>query len=483
MLRTLLFTIACFVLSAELCAAQTTPYASLLPPTSRTALIVEQLDTPLREVDTDSQSFYPPASTMKLITALAAKLELGDQFRFKTLLGKADHDWVLQFSGDPQLTTHDLKHMFVTLKQQGIKKIEGNLWLDNSLFSGYERAVGWPWDILGVCYSAPSSVIVLDENCVPGSIYTQKDGNTRVYIPEQYPIYVTTQAKTVSSQEQKQQLCALELRSRAENNYRLSGCLVQRNSPLPLKFAIQNPSLYATRIIYRILNQLGITLTGEVIVGRPPKPLQQVLVQHTSKPLVELLDTMLKESDNLIANNVTKTLGHQFFVQAGSFANGTEAIKQILYAKAGIDLKSAQLVDGSGLSRNNRMTANQMADVLRYIWQHDASLHLIELLPIAGQSGTLKYRKSMRSSIVRGHLSAKSGSLYGSYNMAGYGLDKKGQPQVLFVQFVTDYFPDDKAETVQTPSPLEQFEEQLYRDIIQMSQQKKSYLSNIKPES
>jgi D-alanyl-D-alanine carboxypeptidase/D-alanyl-D-alanine-endopeptidase (penicillin-binding protein 4) len=129
------------------------------------------------------------------------------------------------------------------------------------------------------------------------------------------------------------------------------------------------------------------------------------------------------------------------------------------------------------------MTGNQMADVLRYIWQHDASLHLIELLPVAGQSGTLKYRKSMRSSIVRGHLSAKSGSLYGSYNMAGYGLDKKGQPQVLFVQFVTDYFPDDKAETVQTPSPLEQFEEQLYRDIIQMSQQKKSYLSNIKPES
>ncbi|MDW6003059.1 serine-type D-Ala-D-Ala carboxypeptidase [Vibrio mangrovi] len=482
MLRTFLFTIT-ILLTVNLCAAQATPYTNLLPPSSRTALIVEQLDSSLREIDTGSQSFYPPASTMKLITALAAKLELGDQFRFKTVLGRTGNDVIVHFSGDPQLTTDDLKQLFVTLKQQGIAKIDGDLWLDNSLFTGYERAVGWPWDILGVCYSAPSSVIVLDDNCVPGSIYTQTDGRTRVYIPEQYPIHVSTQAKTVSLQEQKQQLCDLELHSNVENNYRLSGCLVQRGSPLPLKFALQNTSLYATRIVYKILNQLGIDLRGNVIVGRPPVALQHALVSHESKPLVELLDTMLKDSDNLIANNVTKTLGHQFFVQAGSFANGTEAIKQILYAKAGIDLKTAQLVDGSGLSRNNRVTANQLAAVLRYIWKNEPSLHLIELLPVAGQSGTLKYRKSMRSSFVKGHLSAKSGSIYGSYNMAGYGLDEKGKPQVLFVQFVTDYFPDEEKETAQIRSQLEQFEEKFYRDIIQMSQEESPHLSNAKPES
>ncbi|QMV13378.1 hypothetical protein Vspart_00603 [Vibrio spartinae] len=60
MLRTLLLIITCVVLSAELRAAQATPYTRLLPPTSRTALIVEQLDTSLREIDTGSQSFYPP---------------------------------------------------------------------------------------------------------------------------------------------------------------------------------------------------------------------------------------------------------------------------------------------------------------------------------------------------------------------------------------------------------------------------------------
>jgi D-alanyl-D-alanine carboxypeptidase/D-alanyl-D-alanine-endopeptidase (penicillin-binding protein 4) len=441
----------------------------MLPPSARTALIIEPLTSSQRVIDTGSQFFFPPASTLKLLTALAAKLELGNQFRFETVLARSGNDLVLHFSGDPQLTTQQLKTLFLTLKQRGMTKIRGDIWLDNSLFTGYKRAIGWPWDILGVCYSAPSSAIVLDENCVPGSIYTQSNGKTRVHIPQQYPIHVSTQVKTVSQQAQKQQLCDLELQSDRENHYRLSGCLVKRKQPLALKFALQNPQLYATRIVYKILNQLGIELDGNVKVGRSPHSKETQLVVHRSRPLVDLIEIMLQDSDNLIANNITKMLGHRFFVQPGSFANGTEAIKRILDAKAGLDLQSAQLVDGSGLSRNNRLTANQMASVLRYIWQHDNTLHLISALPVAGQSGTLKYRRSMRANSIKGQLSAKSGSIYGSYNMAGYGLDKLGQPSVLFVQFVTDYFPDDTSPTAAQLSPLDQFEKRFYQDIIHLS--------------
>ncbi|POF60164.1 D-alanyl-D-alanine carboxypeptidase/D-alanyl-D-alanine-endopeptidase, partial [Vibrio vulnificus] len=116
-------------------------------------------------------------------------------------------------------------------------------------------------------------------------------------------------------------------------------------------------------------------------------------------------------------------IGARFYLQPGSFANGTEAVKQILYSKAGIDLSRAQLADGSGLSRNNRINPMDMMSILKYIWQHDKELGLVALMPKSGESGTLKYRQSMRSDPVKGQIVAKSGSLYGSYNMAGFVLD------------------------------------------------------------
>ncbi|CAM3500783.1 D-alanyl-D-alanine carboxypeptidase DacB precursor [Vibrio aerogenes CECT 7868] len=446
--------------------------ASILPPTSRASLIVESLNNTNRAIDIRSNTFSPPASTMKLLTALAAKLELGDQFRFRTNLLQSQDDFILRFSGDPQLMTADLKQLLHNLKVQGINTIKGNLWLDNSLFSGYERAIGWPWDILGVCYSAPSSVITLDKNCVPGSIYTLPNGKTRVYIPEQYPIHISTQARAVSSQEQRQQLCDLELHADQENHYQLSGCIRERTKPLPLKFALQNTDLYTKRTVYKILSQLNIRIQGEVRLGKPisPRTSWRKIAYHDSKPLSELIRVMLRKSDNLIANNLTKMLGHQFFLQPGSFANGTEAIKQILLSKAQLDIQNAQLVDGSGLSRNNRLTANQMASVLRYIWQHDKELHLISSLPVAGKNGTLKYRRSMQLSSIKGHLAAKSGSIYGSYNMAGYGLNAQGNPTVLFVQFVSDYFPEMNQDQDKKDHSLENFEKQFYNDVIQKSQ-------------
>ena len=81
-----------------------------------------------------------------------------------------------------------------------------------------------------------------------------------------------------------------------------------------------------------------------MIVGKKAKADKTTLVaSHHSEKLPELLDTMLKKSDNLIADNLTKTLGATFYVQPGSFNNGTEAIKQILLTKANIDLSKAQL--------------------------------------------------------------------------------------------------------------------------------------------
>ncbi|MFA0673918.1 D-alanyl-D-alanine carboxypeptidase/D-alanyl-D-alanine-endopeptidase, partial [Vibrio sp. 10N.222.51.A6] len=215
-----------------------------LPDGSSTSLILKSLSDDSSELNTNSDGFYPPASTLKLVTALAAKLELGDNFNYTTSIARSNKDVVIAFSGDPTLQREHLKNLLDQYAKSQSKTIKGNLYLDNSAFTGYQRAVGWPWDILGVCYSAPSSAMTLDSNCAQASIYTKDNGTTRVYIPAHYPIDVTTSAATVTRSGQKATQCDLELITTPDNTYKLSGCLVERKKPLPLKFAIQSPELY-----------------------------------------------------------------------------------------------------------------------------------------------------------------------------------------------------------------------------------------------
>jgi len=461
--------IFCFLLFLQSAHAenQFSSATNKLPAGARYALLIEDIGSKQTILDLNTHLYYPPASTQKILTALAAKLELGDEFRFRTELIRSGDDWAIRFSGDPTFTTADLTALLKQLKSQTGGKIEGDLWLDNSIFSGYERAVGWPWDILGVCYSAPASAINLDGNCIQASIYTEPQGRTRVYVPEQYPVHVQTRAISVSKNEQESLLCDLELTATPENHYQLAGCLTQRDKPLPLKFAVQDTGLYAQRIVYRLLAQLNIELKGEVKVGNSAFNQAQKVADHQSDPLPVLLKTMLQDSDNLIADTLTKTLGHRFYLQPGSFSNGTQAIKQVFYSRTGISLEDTQLADGSGLSRNNRMRPHVMIETLRYLYQHDEQLGLIALLPSAGESGTLQYRRSMRAPQISGQMKAKSGSLYGTYNMVGFVIDEHHRPTTLFVQFVTDYFPPQNGTEAAVEPAIVQFETQLYQELIQ----------------
>ncbi|MCL9781084.1 serine-type D-Ala-D-Ala carboxypeptidase [Vibrio sp. S4M6] len=445
-----------------------------LPLGARSTLIVQDLKTGKVLMQSGSnEDFFPPASTLKLITALAAKLELGNHFRFHTSLIKSGNDLVFNFSGDPTLTSQDLNAMVKQIAKDGIQTIKGDIWLNGSAFNGYERAIGWPWDILGVCYSAPPSAINLDENCVQASISTPNptpySTKTRVYVPEHLPIHVANKVVAVSKQEQEDTHCALELLTSSNNHYTLKGCVVKRKNAIPLKFAVQQPELYVTRMIYTMLKKQGIRLDGQIKIGKPAIKNSRLIASHQSKRLPELLEVMLKQSDNLIADTLTKTIGAKYYQQPGSFNNGTAAIKAIILEHTGINLEHDQLVDGSGLSRNDRITRANMTDILRYIWQHNNQLELIDIMPVSGQSGTLQYRKSMRKAPIKGNIIAKSGSVYGTYNMAGFGLDRQGKPRTLFVQYVADYFVKKDKNGKKTASPITRFEQSFYKEVVKLS--------------
>ncbi|NAX48308.1 serine-type D-Ala-D-Ala carboxypeptidase [Photobacterium halotolerans] len=443
------------------------PAMASLPSGHDLALIITDPATGNTIFSQRAEQLQAPASTQKLLTALAARLYLEQNFRFSTRLEQNKEHYIIRFSGDPTLSRGDLAAMMHTLKQKGVHRIKGNIYLNGSQFTGYEQASGWPWDSLGVCYSAPSSSITLEHNCVQAALYSDRPLGqpTRLHIPAHQPISATSLAKVVSKAQQKSTFCALELQTRPGNHYQLSGCLPQRDKPLPLNFAVVDTEAYVREVLLQELDRRGIAFDGEIL--RDDSQTGQLITSHSSAPLPVLLKVMLEDSDNLIADNLAKTLGQRFYDQPGSFHNGTEAIKQIIAEHTGIDLSRAVLADGSGLSRDNRIMASDMMKVMTYIYQHNDSLNLLADLPVSGATGTLRYRQSIRHEPLKNQLAAKSGSLYGTFNLAGVMTAKSGKP-LLFVQFVTNYLPPEKTEDAPAVTPeIFRFERQLYTDLYE----------------
>lgn len=433
-----------------------------LPPGSQYGLLVQGLDAQGKALmEHNADVLLPPASTLKVVTALAARLVLDPGFCFETLLERQGNDLIIRFSGDPTLSREQLRQLLQKLKTQG-----GNwqdLWIDDSAFAGPERGLGWPWENLGACYSGPVGAATLDANCVQVSVLSnaQPGALVSVQVPAGQPIRIDSEALILSAEDKQKRHCDLDLNLGEDNHYWLSGCWAQSKNPLVLKLAVQKPSAYAAGVVAAMLKAEGISLKGQVRIGKPTAGERQTLVRHQSAPIEVLIDLMLKRSDNLIADSLLKTLGGVWFQQPGSYRNGLLALRRVLKEKAGIDLGLAILEDGSGLSRSNRITPRLMAQVLAYIQKEDARLGLLKAFPVSGESGTLQYRPSMNQPPLKGRFAAKTGTLFGTKNLAGIFTTAKGRKLVV-VQFVTEYFPRD---TPKGPKPLQRFEQRLYNKL------------------
>ena len=421
----------------------------LLPEDAQLSYMV--VDASNLDVLTERQSktLRTPASVLKLLTATAAKLHLGDDFQYKTTLTGSKNkiinkayqgDLRLNFVGDPTLKRDDIRTMLIALKRLGLKKIEGDFILNSSHFNGYQWSDGQAWNDLGVCYTSPSNAIIVNRNCVLGNLSISKASANKatLYVPSYEPVSITADVDIVTKERREEQFCALELIRNSQNNYHLWGCVVARKRPFAMAFAVNDPFQYASKIITDELHQLGITLKGKVRLENEvyKGSNKELLASYYSPKLDELLTTMMKESDNLIADSLFKTIGGSYFQRAGNFRNGSKAVKAIL-SEQGIDLKSAYLADGSGLSRHNLMSAELFMSVLKFVYKNDEQFKLLSSFSIAGIDGTLKYHKGVRGKQFKGKVIAKTGSLKGVANLVGVVKTTKGER--LFVLMVNGY--------------------------------------------
>ncbi|MDO6686465.1 MULTISPECIES: D-alanyl-D-alanine carboxypeptidase/D-alanyl-D-alanine endopeptidase [unclassified Agarivorans] len=372
----------------------------------------------------NSQLLLTPASTLKVITATAAIKQLGADYRFNTQVSvKPNPEGLhlrLHMRGDPSFTSQDLKSLLAQVTKGFGKKV-ASITIDEGVFSGHTRSQGQVWNDIGICFASPVSALNIDSNCVNGNLKPGELGQlSKLHVSDTQLLSIDNQITTVSREHQD---CEQSLIVGDNNQYQLKGCINQNARMMPLRFSINDEQQYFTLKLRRVLRQLGVTYQGKISYRTQLSEYDSTF-SHRSVPLIDLVEFMLVESDNLTADSLFKTIAVEQ-QRAGSYQAASELVKQQL-TELGLDLSYTALRDGSGLSRENLVSAELLYNLLE-LWLIDPDLTpLIYKLPVAGVSGTLKYRRSVTRPPLKAHIHAKSGYVNGVINLVGF-IEKQGQ--------------------------------------------------------
>lgn len=411
------------------------------------AFAVEDLSTRKILYQKNARLLLRPASLIKTYTGATALKYLGGNFRFNTNLlsfavpdskGLIPSAVYLQFNGDPEFTSKNLEQMIAALHKKGVKKILGNLIIDNSQYDGVTYAPGWVVDDITYSYGSPLYSANIDKNKFVIRLHPGAVGHTAT-ITSPLPAGVASFSNELITTK----IChsPVLVYSSVANHYNLRGCLARNWGHAQIReLALRNTYLYARVLLARDLRHNGIVLKGHILSGRLPQGAglrAHLLVQHQSQPLTHLVRVMLKKSDNLIANTLFKQIGFKYSTAAGTWRNGFKGVAKTLQPLTGIDFRTLQIEDGSGLSSYSLMSAEQMLKLLQAGYK-DATLRsqLLPSLPIAGYDGTLQYR--MRQFAAHTAIRAKTGSMTGVTNLAGYVL-RPGHHPLAFVVLINGF--------------------------------------------
>ena len=366
-----------------------------------------------------------PASTMKILTAEAALIYLGPDYRFSTQLltdAKTVKGGVLQgnlyvvLSGDPSLTFPDLVELLYALKSQQIHAIAGNVYIDNTAYDQRFYGPGWEYKDKGYCYAAPISASIINHNCLSFKVAPAKVSGSRAKVVVSPNYFIPGIRNTVVTKSTRSRACSLRTSTDPNSIISIDGCLSKGNYASGISYVVTDVPEYNRSLFKNLISRLDVDVYGTVTFGSAPENLS-LINSHASKPLRNLINDMLKKSDNVIAGALFKKIGQLYTRRPGSWENGSLAVSQILSKYAGVNTSGLRVLDGSGLSSDNLTTPSQLMQVLDYAFHRpNISNDFITALPIAGVDGTLKHRMGNIARKVR----AKTGTISGVISLAGY---------------------------------------------------------------
>lgn len=377
-----------------------------------------------------------PASNMKLYSTAAALYYLGPDFRFSTQLladgpvraGVLEGDLILHGTGDPTLadrllpaTLSTFRAFADTLAMLGVRAVRGDLVGDASHFDAEWVGPGWLANDLSAAYGAPVGALSLAENVVtlrvtPGAVGAPARIAT---VPATRGLAVQNRVTTVSSG-------ATSVRAEhGPGGIVLTGRVRRGTSGASRTIPVRDPANFAAAALAAVLEERGIRVEGGVRSvyraagsrgGPAGAPLPRVLATHLSPALAELVTVTNHVSQNLYAESILKAVGRAVAGE-GSFAAGARAVAALLRNEARVDAGALRLVDGSGLSRTNRLTARSTVHLLEYMTRANVSTAYLASLP---QAGSARGLARMYGTPAAGNLRAKTGTVRNVSALGGY---------------------------------------------------------------
>lgn len=386
----------------------------------------------------NADRYFMPASNEKLFTAYAVLESFSPDFIYQTRLfvDKAKikegvlHDNIyIQFSGDPRLTDEQLEQLLGSLVQAEIKQIKGGVVIDDTAFDRVAMSPGTTWDDKDFCWGAPVSALIINQNCANATLVpaTRPGQPAKLELPA-YPQpirfinQVITQAPTTKD-------CVIKIKSESNKTYTISGCIKTKAEPQNVAMAISEPRANTRLLVNYLLKKNHIKVSKKIEFRKFNSSSTEAFAKQDSLPYKSLITTMLKESDNGIAQSLFKTIGASYAHEPGSFTNGNEAVRAILAKSLSLDFPPTTLIDGSGASRYTFITPQQIVILLQKVFLSDHAAYFISSLPVSGVDGTLKDR--MKDPLTQGKVHAKTGSMTAVYSLSGY-LETKTKRTLIF---------------------------------------------------
>ncbi len=366
-----------------------------------------------------------PASNSKLVTTLASLALLGPEYHWKTALfggspeaGVIQGDLVLKGYGDPTLQPADLWRLAAMLASQGVRRVTGAVVVDDSFFDDQRLPPGFEQKDEDLPFRAATSAASVAYNAVGVTVWPTADGQPPRVVVDPPSSYVRVVVKARSSKRPGGTLVVHSEGVGDTTVVTVSGRITLRSEPRAFYRRIEHPSLYAGAVLRELLIRRGIAVDKpDIRRGTVNAASQRTLAHLESEPLSVIIRTVNKRSNNMMSEQILKTLGAETGGLPGTFPKGQAAIGRFL---KGIALPGTwEYKNGSGLYDANRFSASQLVHVLRYAYRDfRVSSDFVASLAVAGADGTVSHRLSGHPS--ERWVRAKTGTLAGISTLSGY---------------------------------------------------------------
>jgi D-alanyl-D-alanine carboxypeptidase/D-alanyl-D-alanine-endopeptidase (penicillin-binding protein 4) len=361
---------------------------------------------------------FAPASNQKIATAAAALELLPPEFMFATefFIDSVDGRRVIvRGAGDPLLDTGDLDSIAAAISDHIDTSHIWDIVADPSLFDNVQWGKGWMWD--DDPYNSPVSALSVNGNVVeilvrPGPVA----GEPTIAVatdPAVTPVLFNRSTTGLSGRADS--LVFHRINVEGIDQIHIDGTIGPGRKEASTGIAVHDPVRHFLRLFSRSLAAHGVKC-GSTTTG--PSANNGTSDFICSRAVDSVLHVMLKESDNLCAENLFRMLGRSVTGEPGSTEGGILAVKTALHL-LGVDTARIVTADGSGVSRYNLLTAGTVVRILEAVYERPGSFdRFYQSLPVAGVDGTLSTR--MKGTPAQGNLRAKTGTLRGASSLSGY---------------------------------------------------------------